>query len=373
MPDWENLKGADMFGLLNMEKFWVLPVILLVFQGSCTSPSHPESKSQVVSLLAQADGPVSIKREGWKDFQPAGFGSLVWPTDLLKTDGKIVLVCADLQTVKTFSGTGRNPCPLSNGEIILKYDEMWFSSVRRGGSADEIPSIISPRNTTIFDPNPILKWEDTGAKSYTIEVTQSGETVWENANVTGTELVYPTDAEKLIAGKDYLLIITDNDSGKSSSEDIEKGLGFQVAGGEDRERIVRQREIINNLPELDEDGRNFALAMYDANVRIGGRGPWEDSYLLLEKLSRSNPNEPAIFLRLGDVLAKMKRWDEAEAAYTSALTQSESRGDLESKADALASLWRINPSGQSNYDDALKLYQLIGETAKAAQLEAEKP
>jgi hypothetical protein len=362
-----------MFGILHAKKSWIPLVLLLILQGSCTSPLPPEPETQVVSLLAQADKPTFIKREGWTDFQRIGFGGLVRSTDLLKTDGKITLVCADLQTIKTFSGLGRNPCPLPNGEIALKYDEMLFSSSRRGVLANTIPSILSPRNTTIIDPNPLLKWENTGAKSYMIEVTQAGESVWKNANVTGTELIYPPDAEKLIAGKDYLLVITDNDTGKSSTEDPEKGLGFQVASDEDREKIIRQWEIINNLPELDEDGKDFALAMYDVNVRTGGRGLWGDSYILLEKLAKGKPNEPAIFLRLGDVLAKMKRWDEAEAAYQNALTQSENRQDTESKADSLASLWRIDPSQQSYYDDALKLYRAIGETAKATQLQAENP
>jgi hypothetical protein len=46
---------------------------------------------------------------------------------------------------------------------------------------------------------------------------------------------------------------------------------------------------------------------------------------------------------------------------------------MESKADALASLWQINPSKQSYYDDALKLYQAIGETVRVTQLQAENP
>lgn len=362
-----------MFRPLYTKMSWILLVLFLVFQSSCTPPSSPESKSQVVSLLVQMDAPTFIKREGWTDFQPVGFGGLVRSTDLLKTDGKITLVCADLQTTKTFSGLGRNPCPLPNGEIALKYDEMLFSSSRNGLLVNTTPSILSPRNTIIIDPNPLLKWRDTGAKSYTIEVIRAGESVWKDSNMTGNELVYPADAEKLIAGKDYLLVITDNSTGKSSIDDPEKGLGFQVASDEDHQRIIRQWEIINNLPELDEDGKNFALAMYDANVRIGGRGLWGDSYLLLERLAQVKPNEPVIFLRLGDVLAKMKRWDEAEAAYQNALTQAENRQDMESKADALASLWQINPSKQSYYDDALKLYQAIGETVRVTQLQAENP
>jgi uncharacterized protein HemY len=93
---------------------------------------------------------------------------------------------------------------------------------------------------------------------------------------------------------------------------------------------------------------------------------------LLEEVTQTRPSEPVIFLRLGDVLAKMKLWDDASTAYVNARIQAETLQDLESQADALAALWRIDPANQTQFDQAISIYEQIGAKDKAERLEETK-
>jgi hypothetical protein len=313
------------------------------------------------------DGPAFIKREGWNSFYPIGFGALVYSTDLLETEGEITLLCADLQTIRTFHGRGRNPCPLSKTGSVLSYDDMLFSPGMRGSTASSIPALVSPRNTTVLDTHLLLRWQDTGSSSYTVAIIQGSETVWTAKDVIDTEITYPANAPALSAGKDYLLVVTDHTTGRSSAEEKEKGLGFQIVNERERSEIETQQQALLNLSGLDEPAQKLALAMYYTNLRIGGRGLWNDALVLLEETARDKPNEPVIFLRQGDILAKMKLWHEAVTAYKKACDQAEKNGDLETQA----ALWRIDPSDQTQFDRALSIYEQIGAKDKADNLRQE--
>jgi hypothetical protein len=191
-------------------RFGLFVTLLAFLIGGCQSalPTLPPGQQSQVSLLVSLDSSTQIKREGWKDYQPVGFGTLVHPTDLLKTNGNVTLLCADLQTVKTLTNEGRNPCPFLSNNIVLQYDDMLFSPGVRGNTATTIPILISPRNTAILDAHPRLRWKDTGAASYIVEIRQGSKSVWTKKEVASTEITYPADAPMLEAGKDYLLVIT---------------------------------------------------------------------------------------------------------------------------------------------------------------------
>jgi hypothetical protein len=238
--------------------FFVLLAILLSSCQLAPTPLPPDQQAQV-SLLVSLDSSTQIKREEWKDYQPAGFGALVYPTDLLKTGKSVTLLCADLQTIKTLTDLGRNPCPLSDNGFALKYDDMLFSPGVRGNTASIIPTLISPRNTTILDSHPLLRWQDTGAASYAVEIHQGGKSVWIAKDIVGTEVAYPADAPMLETGKDYLLVVTDNTTGHSSTEDKEKGLGFQVVSNSERVEIEARHQAILNLVELDVTAQKLVL------------------------------------------------------------------------------------------------------------------
>jgi hypothetical protein len=349
----------------------MLTGILTSCQSLSTPPPASQSKQQAqVSLLVNLDAPAYIKREGWIDYQPVGFGELVYPTDLLKTEGKITLLCADMQTIETTTGLNRNPCPLPFNGQSLTYDDMWVASGERSVPTSSVPYIIYPRSTTILEPRPLLHWHDTGAVDYTVKIWQGADPIWQQTDVKSNTLMYPSEAPELVAGKDYLLVVTDNTAGVDSTADPNKGLGFQVVSADQRAEIEKQQQAILSLVGLDTGAQKLALALYDNNINIGGRGLWGEACTMLEEVAQVQPKAPAVTLRLGDELDKVELWNEAQAAYKTALIQAQMLKDLESQADALAALWRIT-GDQTSFNQAVSLYEQIGAKDKADQLQKE--
>jgi hypothetical protein len=356
-----------MLAKLQILSGWIW-ILLIAILNSCQSqPTLIPEQTKQIGLLVSLDAPTFIKRDGWKDYQRIAFGAMVYPTDLLKTDGEIKVLCADMQTIKILTKTGRNPCPLSSSDRVLSYDEMYFISSARGMPPSTIPYILHPRSTTILEAHPLLRWNDTKASSYTVQIWQGTNIVWQQGNVSKNETTYPSRAPELKPGKDYLLVVIDNDTGESSSTDPNKGLGFQVVSTDERTNLEEQQRAIQKVTALDASAQKLALAIYFNQLQIDGRGLWGNATDLLTEVSQSHPNSPAVHLRLGDSFAKIKLWAEARSEYDVALSKAQSLTDLESQADALAAIWHIT-GDQTNFDQAVNIYEQIGAEDKADQM-----
>lgn len=344
-------------------KRWITVIaalsIVAIILGGCgnggTGSVTSTPKTGKVNLVVAVEGKAQLKREGWNDYVPVGFGTLAYPTDLFNVEGKALMLCADL-SVRPFSGLGKNPCPANQG--WLEYGNMTFSTRQRGAPQD-IPYILYPRNTIILEARPLLRWHATGVTSYTVSIVSGGKAIWSQSNVVSDTLRYPDDAPVLQPGIDYLLVVQDNATDRTSAEDPAKGLGFRLIGEADRKTIEQRRDEIMGLSALDEPARQLALAVYYSGLQIEGRGLWGEVWTLLESVAQARP-APAVHLRLGDVLAAMKLPDEAEAAYRAALQSAQALGDLESQAAACAGLWWVTGDA-ANRDKAIELYKQLGD------------
>jgi len=356
--------------------YLLIPILLLAVLSGCsgnlsTPPVQSSSDLKPASILVSLTNSAYIKRDGWTDYQPIGFGALVYSTDLLKTNGDVSLLCPDFQTILLLTDYGRNPCPLPASEKSLSYDGMFFSSGPRGISRSDIPYILYPRSTTILESQPIFEWHDTDGSFYTVELWQGTTLIWSQVEVTGNSLQYPVNAPKLLAGKDYLLVVTDKDTGKDSNADPNKGLGFQIISDAQFVEIERQKNVILSLPNLSLVAQKLALAIYYAKLDVNGRGLWGEAGELFGKVVEMEPNAPAVYLWAAETYTKMKLWDEAQTEYKNALLQAQITGDLESQADAIAALWHIT-GDQSQLEQAINLYEKIGAQDKADNLKKEK-
>jgi tetratricopeptide (TPR) repeat protein len=319
--------------------------------------------NKMILLFPENATNVELKREGWNQYIPVGFGTALHPTDLVKSDGLGSILCPDL-TVQPIPEQGRPPCPLDQG--WLEYNEYKFGSGSRGPSKD-IPYIIFPRNTALINPNPLLQWRDTNASSYTVSITQNGETIWEDDNVVGNSIQYPTSAPQLMAGTDYLLVVEDNDTGYSSVEDPAKGLGFELLDDESINRAEKRRGEILNQTMLDESAKKLTLAVYYVNLEFQGtRRLWGEAWLVLDDLAKSQ-KAPVVYLQMGNVLSAMKLHDEAEETYETALHLAETLRDIETQAVAYVGLWQL--LGDPAYlDKAVSLYEDLGDQTMVEKL-----
>ncbi len=357
-----------------------LGMLLLV---GCRNPTPTPTLAQGVNLVVVVDGDAHLKREGWSDYAPIDFGTPILHTDLLRVDGTLSVLCGDL-SIRVVEGLDNVPCPPALGWMerdgaYYGVDASAGGGVRAGVLPDDVPYVQHPRNTLILDPRPLLRWHDTGAVSYTVAIVQSGSAIWRQDDVVGNEIRYPEDAPALQADQDYLLLVVDNETGKTSGGDPTRGIGFQVAAPAHREAIESHREAVLALPSLDEPTRDFAMATYYATWRPSteeeagvdtGRGLWGEAWLLLESAAETH-DAPAVHLWTGDVLSAMKLPDEAEAAYQAALERAEALGDLESQAAAQAGLWYVT-GDEVHREKAVELYERLGDEAAQQALEEEK-
>ncbi len=321
-------------------------------------------QSKKVNLLVAVEGRVEIKREGWKEYVPVAFGTLVRSTDLLNAEGNATLLCADLN-LKAATGKGRQPCPTEAG--WLEYEGSRFDSGQRG-SGPSVPYILYPRNTLVLESRPLLRWNDTGASSYTVSIERDGKEIWSQSDVVGNTIRYPDDEPALQPGADYSLTVQENTTGgHSSTEDKAKGLNFRLLRSSEAALVEERRDEIMALELPDESVRHLVLAVYYAGLELENeRRLWGDAWLLFESVDQTQ-RAPAVQLLLGDVCVAIKLPDEANAAYQAALESAKALGDLESQAAAYAGLWRV--WGYAEYlEQALELYERLGDEDAAEAL-----
>jgi hypothetical protein len=346
-------------------------IVAALILGMCGSPTAGQP-SHRVHLLVTVDGTVLLERENWRQSVPVGVGTILRVTDLIDVQGgKAVVLCADL-SVKVVTAPERPPCPTDTG--VLEYDGAKFGSFQRSASKD-VPYILHPRNTLIVDPRPLLRWNATGATSYTVsivEIVEKEKTIWSQANVVGDRLQYPENAPALQPGIDYLLVVQANATGRMSTEDPAKGLGFQLMDNTKRQEVTKQRDAILSLTALDEQARKLALAVYYAGVVSGGRrAMYGEAWLRFEDVAQT-ASAPAIQRQIGDLLHAMLLPIEAEKAYSTTLELAKSLGDLETLAAAQAGLWRVT-GDKAWLDKAITTYELLGDQNQADALRKEKP
>jgi len=348
-------------------KRWIMGILLLlVLAGGlpgCSGGATPTPPPDLgPNLLIETEGRVSLQRADWADYAPVSLGAEIRRGDLVRPDeGQAVKVlCADL-SLHTLERKSGSPCRVT--EPVLVYGSARLLAPRADPNAGQIPYLLHPRNTDVLDERPVLRWHDTGAGSYTVAILQGGKALWQEMGVQGSEMRYPDDAPALEPGVDYLLAVTDEDTGRHSGEDEAKGLGFRVLGAEERSAIEARRDEILALP-LEEAARRFALAVCYAGLRLRG-----DALMLLDEVS-ADLDAPTVHLWRGELLLAMQLPLEAEGAYGAALLAAEATGDREAQAAAQAGLWQVTKD-QTWLDAAIQGYEALGDQGQADALRGE--
>jgi len=91
--------------MIKIGKFWwiMAGMALLLQAGGCvpaepTDPPQTGEDAVLPNIVVQVEGQVLLRRVGWEDFLPAGFGTVVGPGDLLQVpDGaQAAVFCGDI-------------------------------------------------------------------------------------------------------------------------------------------------------------------------------------------------------------------------------------------------------------------------------------
>ncbi len=352
-----------------LKLMFIIASVMLV--AGCNNAPAPTPKATPMTvmgapnLLIAANGDVKIQRSGWVDYHSTNVGTLIQFDDILNVKGEARVLCGNLSMSDPISGRKAQICPVGSG--YLKYQEAIYKSSATQITPDNIPYIQHPRHTLVLDRHPLLRWHDTGASSYTVAIETNGEKIWSDGAVTGHEVRYPND--DLEPTKNYLLVITDNDSHKVSTIEDIPNIGFQVIAEADRQAIEERVAKIKSISFPDEAVRDFTIAVHYASFEDtdSERGLWSEAELLLETITPSS-NATAIYLWQGDILRNILLPHEAQASYEAALQQA--TDDLETQSAAHKGLWEVTRN-KAHCETAIGLYESLGDTAQVKELQAE--
>lgn len=330
-----------------------LMIFLLFLSSSGNSEERRDSNKQNAALhfLIEGEGAL-LSRSYDAGYLPIFVGTQIQRGDLIlpEKEKTVKILCSDL-SLHEISKRYPSPCSDENEKNLIRIDGFIIEKPMGAGSV--IPYILSPRRTAILNQNPLLRWYNTGASSYTVKIMDEAiNLIWQDRDVEQNEIKYPGHPA-LKPEKEYLLIVTDNDTGSYSGNDPMDILGFHLLDNETQEKIERYIGKINKLDIINES-KSFATAMYYATQGIYG-----EALSLLNDIG-SNIRTPAMELWRGYLNGKMSLYKEAEAAYTESLNLAKIKRDIYTQAQAADGLWCITKK-QEYRDFSMELYKRSGE------------
>ena len=212
------------------------------------------------------------------------------------------------------------------GELLLLAAECECPETadpKKRGLFDPLsPYLISPRSTLILDDRPTIRWNEVpGATSYTVTiVTEEGE-IWSQANVTGTEIVYPGNPP--LQPGTYYLAIVEADTGASSQEEDVPGRTFRLLGA-DRANSAREAIAFLDRQQLSRDEK----ALLQAYLYIGYYLR-ADAIETLESSVDAGSQNPEVYRLLGNLYETVALTSLAEERYLEAIELYEALGNAE--------------------------------------------
>jgi len=287
-----------------------------------------------VNLLLEVEGEVLLRRINWDDFHPTTFGTALQRGDLLKVagDAQAKVLCDNLNMWSVPSGSvpsGLNGCPRPEKSFLVREEGRIIAT--RGGDPT-VPYIISPRSTKLLNRTPLLRWNNSGAASYNVQV-RGGNLKWQQAEVTQTRLTYPGEPA-LQPGISYLLVVEDS-NGKSSQDEGRAGLGFSLLDQAQVQQIQANTDVIAGLG-LSDEAEAFAIAQLYA-----GNGLIAESIEILEALVKDGSQQASVHQALADLYGQIGLLLLAESRYLKAVELAEAQGNVEAMANIQANLGEL--------------------------------
>ncbi len=327
-------------------------------------PAEPASPPVLPNLLIQAEGGVWLRRSGWIDFLPAGFGVVVEPGDLLRVaeGGTAAVFCGNeslwQEGPSSLSADGlEHGVPCQAGRPPRPWSDV---AALRGEENSLLPYILCPRNTALLNDRPSLGWHPLpGVDAYT--VTLLGDDGQDRAPVqaTGGELDWPAEWPPLESRATYVLVVEGDGRRSDESSAGHAGVGFWLLPAEEAE-AVQALEARLRAQSLS----STAADMLVAELYLG-HGLRAEAAQLLEDLTASD-GAAAVWLALGRVHLETGLAAEATEAFGQALAEAQAAGELEAQAAAqvglglAARLLNDKDVAEEHLQVARALYEQIG-------------
>ena len=330
-----------------------------------TVPAEPGGPPVLPNLLVETEGEVWLRRVGWSEFLPAGFGIAVQPGDLLRIpEGSVVSVFCGDETLweagpKTLPDddlehtapcqTGRPPRPWSDVAAL------------RGEQDEQIPHVVRPRNTALLSDRPQLYWNPLpGVDSYTVTLISDDGQDRPPVPASGGELEWPANWPSLEPRATYVLVVEGGGKRSDAGNEEHAGLGFWLLSAADAEEVRALESRLRALPLSPTATDLLAAELYL------GHDLRAEATQLLEGLTTSG-GAASVWLALGQAYLEAGLTSEALAALEQAEAEARETGQQDIEAAALAGLGlvaRLQDDGataETHLQAARALYELIGD------------
>ena len=335
----------------------------------------PETTSPPVlpNLLVEAHGEVWLRRVGWSEFLPAGFGVAVQPGDLLRIpEGGVASVFCGDETLWEAGPKGlpddglEHAAPCQTGRPPRPWSDV---AALRGEQGDQVPYIMRPRNSALLSDRPELQWNTLpGVDSYTVSLI--GDDGQERPPVTaeGGELAWPAGWPSLEQRATYVLVVEGGGTRSDEGNEQHTGLGFWLLETADAEQ-VRALESRLRAQSLGSSAADLLVAELYL-----GRDLRAEASQLLEGLSAST-GSASVWLALGKAYLETGLTAEAGGALDRAAVLASETGERQVEAAALVGLGLAarledeSATAEIHLQDARALYEQIGDQDGVEQVE----
>lgn len=330
-----------------------------------TVPVEPGGPAVLPNLLVEIEGDVWLRRVGWSEFLPAGFGIAVQPGDLLRIpEGSVVSVfCGD----ETLWEAGPKTLPDDNLEHTApcqtgRPPRPWSDVAALRGEQDaQIPHVVRPRNTALLSDRPQLLWHPLpGVDSYTVTLISDDGQDRPPVAASGGELEWPTDWLPLEPRATYVLVVEGDGVRSDEGNEAHAGLGFWLLSAADAEEVRTLESRLRAQPLSPTAADLLVAELYL------GHDLRAEATQLLEALTTSD-GAASVWLALGQATLEAGLTSEALAALEQAEAAAKVSGQQDIEAAARVGLGlvaRLQDDGataETHLQAARALYEQIGD------------
>ncbi|NEO77794.1 hypothetical protein [Moorena sp. SIO4G3] len=334
-------------------------------------PALPQIRSFNLIIALAPPGQVKFQKPNWSNFQPASIGNVLRGEDRLLVDSNatVEVLCSNWTTWKPEPGKTsivNEGCPTAGDSRIIHSED--YTASTRAANNQKIPYLLSPRNTSLLDNRPTLRWHQVeGAESYSVRIRGLASDLDWKTYTRETEILYSGE-QPLAPG--YYWLIVETDKGKRS---IEEGvLGFRILDEKKANTLLKEVEELQQK-QLSEKANTLALAHFYLSKDLK-----YDAIDILEQSIKDGNTLVATYQLLGDAYTEVALNRLAKERYLKGLELAQAASNLNSQAEIQKRLVIITLILDSK-DEALQWlekaqvsYRALGDESEVRQLEQQK-
>lgn len=305
-------------------------------EASATAPAESGGPSVLPNLLVEAEGDVWLRRVGWTEFLPAGFGIAVQPGDLIRIpEGSAVSVFCGDETLwdagpKTLPNDGlEHTAPCQTGRPPRPWSDV---AALRGEQDDQIPYVVRPRNTAVISNRPQLQWHPLpGVDSYTVTLISDDGRDRPPVEVSGDQVEWPADWPPMEARATYVVVVEGDGALSDQGNEQHAGLGFWLLSDADAEVVSTLESRLRAQPISPTATALLVAELYR------GHELHAEAAELLEGLATSS-GSASVWLALGQTYLVTGLASETKSALDEAMAVAQATGQQDVEAAARVGL-----------------------------------